>query len=77
MVLTLDNAVYTNSCVLVLLGSNASLSKVNPCSLCIVLAQASCIGNCFRIVVRFFPLGHGNGFAIQNIGVQIGEIFLS
>jgi hypothetical protein len=51
MVLTLDNALYTNPCVLIFLGSNASLSKVNPCALCIVLAQASCIGNCFRIVI--------------------------
>lgn len=41
MFLTRDSAVYTRPCTCTPVGSNASLSKVKPCDLCIVRAHAS------------------------------------
>jgi len=74
MIFTHERDMYTKPCLLMLLGSNTSCYQFNPCALCIVLAQASCIGNCLFILQLLFPLGDLNSFATQNIGVHILSI---
>ena len=76
IVLTCDNALYIGPCVDIWFGSNASPSNVKPYDRCIVLAQASCIGNCFRTIVWEILLLDGSCFAMCSIGVQFGEISL-
>jgi hypothetical protein len=51
--------------------------SVSPYVQCIVLAQANCIGNYFGIMICDLLRGIASGFAIQEIGVQFGKIFVS
>ena len=70
MLLTRDSGVYTNPCVRIPIGSNATQSSVNPCDLCIVCAHASWIWNCLWIFkFPIFPI-FGIGFDDRRIGIQ-------
>ena len=75
MFLTRDSAVYTNPCIRIPVGSNATPSSVNPCDLCIVHAHASWIGNYFRIFkFPVFPI-FAIGFDDCKIGIQSFDMF--
>ena len=61
---------YTNPCIRIPVGSNATPSSVNPYDLCIVCAHASWTGNCFWIFkFLVFPI-LAIGFDDRKIGIQ-------
>ena len=75
MFLTRDRAVYTNPCIHIPVGSNATPSSVNPCDLCIVRAHASWTRNCFQIFkFLVFPI-FAIGFDDRKIGIQSFDMF--
>ena len=70
MFLMQDNTLYTNPCIHIPVGSNATPSSVNPCDLCIVHAHASWTRNCLQIFkFPVFPI-LGIGFDYRRIGIQ-------
>ena len=75
MFLTRDSVVYTNPCICIPVGSNATPSSVNPCDLCIVRAHANWTGNYFQIFkFPVFPI-FGIGFDDRKIGIQSFDMF--
>ena len=74
MFLTRDKVVYTNPWIRIPAGSNATLSSVKPCDLCIVRAHASLIGNYFRIFKWFGFFVVDSGFSMCNMGIHSFEI---
>ena len=75
MFLTQDSALYTNPCIHIPVGWNATPSSVNPHDLRIVHAHASWTGNYFRIFkFPVFPI-FAIGFDDRKIGVQSFDMF--
>ena len=75
MFLTRDSEVYTNPCIHIPVGSNATPSSINPCDLCIVHTHASWTGNYLRIFkFLVFPI-FAIGFDDRKIGIQSFDIF--
>ena len=66
--------VFTNPWHRITKGSNARLSSVKPCDLCIVRAHASWIGNCFLIFKLPVFADIEIGFVVRSMGVQSLEI---